>query len=64
VKEEHEKSYLHRERSYRAFHRRITLPEEVLADKAKAKMDKGILEIELPKKEPKPKEEGVRIEVK
>ncbi|MGD0203038.1 MAG: Hsp20 family protein [Candidatus Bathyarchaeia archaeon] len=35
------------------FYRRIQLPEKVKSDDAKASLNNGILEIMLPKKEPK-----------
>ncbi len=49
-------SYYHREVNYGAFHRAITLPVEIDADKAKADLEHGTLVITLPKVEPaKPK---------
>jgi len=47
-----EGNVVHRERSYRKFYRCIELPEEVVADKATAKLNNGVLEIVLPKKHP------------
>ncbi len=64
-KEEEEKGKtFHRiERSYGRFQRSITLPTEVLFDKAKASYEGGLLKITLPKAEKvKPKE--IAIEVK
>ena len=51
------------ERSYGAFSRSFTLPQTVEADKIKASMKDGVLEVLIPKKEDaKPKD--ISIEVK
>ena len=52
-REEKTKEYLRRERAERSFHRRVDLPEEIVADKVEAKLDDGVLELVLPKKTPK-----------
>ena len=58
---EEEGKYYYRERRYGAFHRSVTLPVDVDADKVKAVFEKGELKLTLPKMEAiKPK----RIEVK
>jgi HSP20 family protein len=47
------------ERYYSGYRRVIHLPEEVIPEKAKARYNNGVLEIEVPKKEPtKPEEKG------
>jgi len=51
------------ERYYSGYRRVIPLPEEVIPEKAKARYNNGVLEIEVPKKSPK-KEEGEGFEVK
>lgn len=51
--EEKDTNYLRKERSVSRYYRCMDLPEEVKTDKIEAKLDKGILEITLPKKEPK-----------
>lgn len=51
--EEKKKNYVRRERTAQAFYRRVQLPERVRSDDAKASLNNGILEITLPKKEPK-----------
>ncbi len=51
--EEKNKNYIRRERSAQTYYRRIQLPEKVVADNAKANLKDGVLEITLPKKEPK-----------
>ncbi|MGQ9722314.1 MAG: Hsp20/alpha crystallin family protein [Candidatus Jordarchaeum sp.] len=63
-KEEKDKSYLHRERSYQSFRRCIVFPEEVIPEKAEAEIKKGILTLKVPKKEPTPKEEPVKVDIK
>ena len=53
AEEEKNKNYIRQERSAQTFYRRIILPEKVKSDDAKASLNNGILEIVLPKKEPK-----------
>ncbi|MFX1487055.1 MAG: Hsp20/alpha crystallin family protein [Promethearchaeota archaeon] len=64
--EEEEKTtdYLHRERTYTACQRTINFPEEVDPSKADATMKDGILELRMPKKEPKPEERMRKVELK
>jgi HSP20 family protein len=63
--EEKRKNYLYNERSYRSFHRRIPVPEEILPSKIDAKMNNGILQIQLPKKTPTtPEEEAIKVHIK
>ena len=50
-KKDEKENYHRREFSYRAFSRKFTLPENVLADKIDAKYENGILKLMLPKKE-------------
>lgn len=57
------KDYAYRERSYRAFRRSLSFPEEVLADQAKATLKDGVLEVRLPKREPTPRHEPVKVRV-
>jgi len=63
-KEEKDKNYLHRERSYASFRRRIVFPEEVIPEKAEADMKKGVLTLKVPKKEPTPEEKPVKVKIK
>lgn len=44
--------YIYNERSYRSFYRSIPIPEEILSSKITAKMQNGILQVEIPKKTP------------
>ena len=53
IEEEKEKNYVRRERMAQKFYRRIDLPEKIKTDEAKASLNDGVLEIVLPKKEPK-----------
>ncbi len=61
--EENGKGYTHRERSYRSFRRTLAFPDEVLADAVKASLKDGVLEVRLPKKEPTPRVEPVKVQV-
>lgn len=63
-KEDKKKNYLHHERAYSAFERSISFPEEVDPAKAEGKMKEGILELKVPKKEPKPEMKPRKIELK
>jgi HSP20 family protein len=63
-KEEKKKNYLHRERAYSAFERMVSFPEEVDPGKAEGKMNNGILELKIPKKEPKPEAKTRKLELK
>ncbi|MEM2899703.1 MAG: Hsp20/alpha crystallin family protein [Thermoplasmata archaeon] len=60
-KDEKDNKYLRRERTYSKFYRAFNFPEEVLPDKAEAKLENGILEIMVPKKEVKEKKHKVQI---
>ncbi len=62
-REESEREYTYRERTYRSFRRTLAFPEEVLADQAKASLKDGVLEVRLPKKEPSPRHEPVKVRV-
>lgn len=62
-KETQEKDYRVVERSYGAFHRSVTLPCEVEADKVEATFDKGVLTLKLPKS-PQAKAKAHKIKVK
>jgi HSP20 family protein len=63
--EEKGKRYVYSERLYRSFYRNVPLPEEIIPSKVSAKVENGILRLDLPKKNPTEKEsEATRIEVK
>lgn len=62
-KELEEEGAIRIERYYSGYRRVIRLPEEIIPERAKARYNNGVLEIELPKKAPG-KEEGGGFEVK
>ncbi len=53
-REEKNKDYVMSERSYGAFKRAFTLPDNVDAEKIAAKFEKGVLKVTLPKTTPTP----------
>lgn len=55
------REYIRRERTYRGFHRSLSLPAKIRTDRVKAKYKNGVLEVHMPKVEVAPK--GVRIEI-
>lgn len=61
--EEKRKSYLYNERSYTSLRRRIPTPEEIVPSKVDAKMENGVLHVQVPKKTPTRSEE-TNVEVK
>jgi HSP20 family protein len=61
--EEKEAEYAHRERTYAGYYRSFELPEPVVATEAKAKVENGLLELELPKQHPTPSESEVKVAV-
>ncbi len=62
-REESGEDYAYRERSYASFRRVLPFPEEILPDQVEAKLTDGVLEVRLPKKEPTPKREPVKVRV-
>jgi HSP20 family protein len=62
-KEEKAQDYLLRERRSAGFYRTVELPEAVVAAEAKAKVENGLLELELPKLNPTPSPDGVKVAV-
>ena len=50
-KEDKDDNYVRRERYYGSYQRTISLPETANTDKAKATFKKGVLQVEIPKKE-------------
>ncbi len=55
-------NYFRQERICDKVHREIALPEEIEEDKAEARMDNGVLVVELPKKE-KTKKKGKELKI-
>ena len=66
TEEEKGKRYLYTERLYRSFYRNVTLPEEIVPSKVAAKVENGVLKVDLPKKTPTKSGEGeaTKIDVK
>jgi len=63
--EEKKKRYVYSERIFRSFYRTVALPEEILPSKVGAKLENGILKVELPKKVPtKGESETTKVDVK
>jgi HSP20 family protein len=59
-----EKQY-YTERLYRSFYQNVSLPEEIVPSKVAAKVENGVLKVDLPKKTPtKAEEEATKIDVK
>jgi HSP20 family protein len=59
------KRYVYTERLYRSFYRNVVLPEEILPSKVTAKVDNGVLKLELPKRSPtKAEGESTKVDVK
>ncbi len=56
--------YVIHEVTYNEFRRRVTLPEEVDPEKTEAKLNKGVLEVELHKKSEAKSGEGHKVEIK
>jgi len=62
-REDSGKDYTYRERSYASFHRVLPFPAEVLPEQVEAQLRDGVLQVRLPKKEPTPKREPVKVRV-
>jgi HSP20 family protein len=62
--EDKKKNYLHRERAYASYERSVSFPEEVDPSKAEGKMNNGVLELKVPKKEPAPERKPRKLEIK
>lgn len=61
--EEKRKNYLYNERSYSSLRRRIPTPEQIVPSQVDAKMENGVLRVQVPKKTPT-KHEETKVEVK
>lgn len=61
--EEKRKNYLYNERSYSSLRRRISTPEEIDPSKIDAKMENGVIHIQVPKKTPTQNKE-TKVQVK
>ena len=56
-------AYMHRERAYHGYYRTLELPEPVVAADATAKVENGLLELDLPKQNPNPGPAEVQVRV-
>ena len=61
--EEKKKKYIRKEHSEISLHRRLTLPERVKSEHVKAKLNNGVLTVELPKEKPTPQPKTTKIHV-
>ena len=62
--EEKRKKYVYSERMFRSFYRVVPLPEEIIPSKVSAKVENGMLKLELPKKNPTDGEsQSTRVQV-
>jgi HSP20 family protein len=59
-----ERNFVVRERSYSSVYKRLAFPEEVIPEKADAKIKDGVLEVSIPKKTPTPGVTKHKVEVK
>jgi len=63
--EEKGKRYVYTERMYRSFYRNVPLQEEIVPSRVAAKVENGILKVDLPKKVPtKAEGETTKVDVK
>jgi HSP20 family protein len=63
--EDKRKRYVYTERLYRSFYRTVPLPEEIVPSRVTAKVEDGILKVDLPKKTPtKADSESTKVDVK
>ncbi|MEO9295349.1 MAG: Hsp20/alpha crystallin family protein [Nitrososphaera sp.] len=58
------KRYLYTERLYRSFYRNVPMHEEIVPSRVAAKVENGILKMDIPKKNPTHGEEATRVDVK
>jgi HSP20 family protein len=62
--EEKQHNYLHHERVYSTFERTVAFPEEVIPSQVEGTMKDGLLELRIPKKEPRPEEKMTKVQLK
>jgi HSP20 family protein len=60
---EKRKNYLYNERSFSSLRRHIPTPEEIVPSKVDAKMENGVLHVQVPKKTPT-KNEETNVQIK
>jgi HSP20 family protein len=61
---ETETAFVVRERRYSSIYKSLTFPEEVIPEKADARLKDGVLEVSIPKKTPTPPAKKHKVEVK
>ena len=61
--EEKKKKYIRKEHNEISIHRRMTLPGRVKSSEVKAKLDNGILTVDLPKENPTPQPKTTKIDI-
>ena len=62
--EEKRKNHMCKERTYSAFERTVTFPEQVVPSKCDCEMKNDVLELTIPKRDPKPEEEMTKTAMK
>lgn len=62
-KEDTGKNYLRRERSLSSMKRSVAFPEKIAPSKSEGTMKNGILELKLPKKQPKPEAKFQKVSI-
>ncbi len=62
-REQNGNDYAYCERSYASYRRTLPFPEDIVPDQVEAKLTDGVLEVRLPKKEPTPEREPVKVRV-
>ena len=60
---EKKRKFIRKEQSEISIHRKMSLPERVKSSDVKAKLEQGILTVNLPKEEPTPKPKSTKIEI-
>jgi len=61
--EEKDKKFIRKEHSEFSFNRRFSLPERVKPDQTKAKLEHGILTVEIQKEQPTPSSKTTKVEI-
>lgn len=64
AEEEKNKNWLRRERSSTSFYRSVEFPDEIKTDTVEAELKDGVLNLSLPKREPKPEYKSTKVKIK
>ena len=62
--EDEKKNWLRRERSSMSFYRSVEFPDKIKTDMVEAEFKDGILDLSLPKAEPKPEFKSTKVKIK